>query len=323
LTTRNSRALEDAAPDLAVHREQILAGLTADQKQLEPQFLYDERGSELFERITALSEYYPTRTELRLLETHGREIARLVGPEAAVIELGAGSIRKARVLLHALDRPTAYVPVDISADYLARQAAEISRIFPALAVVPLAADFTKPLRIPRSVTGRRTLLFFPGSTIGNLTRDHALALLAQLRQTANGPSALLIGVDICSDVHALHRAYNDASGVTSAFNLNLLARLNRELGANFDLDAFEHAALYDEREARIEMRLISRRRQTVNVAGATIEFLPGEYLITEHSHKYAPEGFSALAAAAGWNSKTCWIDSRRLFSVHYLSSDQT
>jgi dimethylhistidine N-methyltransferase len=320
---RNSRALEDTAPGLALHREEILAGLTAAQKQLEPQFLYDERGSELFERITALREYYPTRTELRLLEVHGAEIARLVGPDAAVIELGAGSIRKARVLLQALDRPTAYVPVDISADYLARQAAEIARIFPSLTVVPLAADFTQPLRVPRSVRGRRILLFFPGSTIGNLTRDRALALLAQLRQTADGPSALLIGVDICSDAHALHHAYNDASGVTSAFNLNLLARLNRELGADFDLDAFEHAALYDEREARIEMRLISRRHQTVNVAGTTIEFLPGEYVITEHSHKYAPEGFAALAAAAGWYSETCWIDSRRLFSVHYLCSDAT
>jgi dimethylhistidine N-methyltransferase len=320
--TPDVRALDRTAlPDLALQTDVILAGLTAPQKQLEPQFLYDERGSELFDRITALVEYYPTRTELSLLAAHGAEIASLVGLEAAVIELGAGSSRKARLLLGALDWPAAYVPVDISAAYLERQAAEIARLFPNLVVMPLVADFNEPLQLPRALRARRTLLFFPGSTIGNSSRAGALRLLGQLRSNSASPSALLVGVDMCSDPRALHCAYNDAGGVTSAFNLNLLARLNRELGADFDLEAFEHTALYDERESRIEMRLVSRRRQTVNVAGTPIEFLAGEYLITEHSHKYAPDEFAALARAAGWRSERYWIDPARLFSVHYLCSD--
>lgn len=302
------------APDLHV----ILAGLLAPQKQLEPRFLYDERGSELFERITALSEYYPTRTELTLLRSHAADIARLAGPHAAVIELGAGASVKARLLLRALEEPAAYVPVDISAQYLERQAAEIARAFPRVTVVPLAADFTEPLNVALPAHARRTLLFFPGSTIGNLARAQAGELLEQLRRITAGSSDLLVGVDICADPHALHDAYNDASGVTSAFNLNLLARMNRELGADFDLDAFEHEALYDDREARIEMRLVSRRRQTVTVCGTPIDFEPGEYLITEYSHKYTPQGFTALASSAGWHSAACWLDEERRFSLHYL-----
>jgi L-histidine Nalpha-methyltransferase len=311
----------DSTPtSLAADLHVILAGLLAPQKQLEPRFFYDERGSELFERITALSEYYPTRTELTLLREHAGDIGRLAGPHAAVIELGAGSSLKARMLLRALDRPAAYVPVDISADYLERQATDIAELFPSVAVLPLAADFTEPLAVELPNAAQRTLLFFPGSTIGNLARTEAGDLLARLRRITGGPSDLLVGVDICADPSALHDAYNDASGVTSEFNLNLLARMNRELGADFDLAAFEHEALYDDREARVEMRLVSRRRQTVTVCGTPIDFEPGEYGITEYSHKYTPQRFASLTAAAGWRSAACWLDDEHRFSLHYLRS---
>jgi dimethylhistidine N-methyltransferase len=305
---------------LAYDREEILTGLRAPQKQLEPRFLYDERGSHLFDRITSLEEYYPTRSEIALLEARSEEIARNVGPEAAVVELGAGSSRKARLLLGALERPACYVPVDISAAYLAQQAAEIARAFPALSVVPLVADFTEPLRLPNSIRQQPILLFFPGSTIGNLARPKALTLLRELR-IATGARRLLIGVDTCADSSLLRAAYNDSSGVTAAFNLNLLARLNRELEANFDLEAFEHVAIYDENERRVEMRLVSRREQTVSVSGERVRFSAGEYLITEYSHKYSPDRFGALARAAGWHAERCWSNDARTFSLHYLTAD--
>jgi dimethylhistidine N-methyltransferase len=306
-----------ASGGLAVHRDEILAGLAAAQKQVSPQFLYDERGSEIFELITTLEEYYPTRTEIGLLEKHGREIAQLAGARAAVIELGAGSSRKARLLLAALENPVAYVPIDISAAYLARQAAEVSRAFPRVTVAPLVADFTQPFELSVPPRARRTLLFFPGSTIGNLARRRALELLGRLAALPR-PRALLIGIDVCDDPGALHRAYNDARGLTAAFNLNLLSRFNRELDANFDVNAFEHEAPYDEREARIEMRLVSRQRQTATLAGTPLAFDAGEYIVTEHSHKYSPEEFSSMAALAGWHGVACWIDPDRRFSLHYL-----
>jgi L-histidine N-alpha-methyltransferase len=305
--------------DLAYDREEILAGLRAPQKQLEPRFLYDERGSHLFDRITALEEYYPTRSEISLLEDRSADIAQRVGRGAAVVELGAGSSRKARLLLEALDAPSCYVPVDISAAYLAQQAAEIARAFPELSVLPLVADFTEPLKLPRVVRHSPVLLFFPGSTIGNLSRPKALALLRDLR-VATGAERLLIGVDTCSDAAMLHAAYNDSSGVTAAFNLNLLARLNRELEADFDLETFDHAAIYDARERRIEMRLVSSCDQKVSVSGERIHFAASEYLITEHSHKYSPESFAELAAAAGWHSDACWLCDRQTFSLHYLTA---
>lgn len=302
---------------LTVHREEILAGLAATQKQVAPQYLYDERGSEIFELITALEEYYPTRTEIALLEQHGREIAQLAGTRAAVVELGAGSSRKARLLLKALDHPVAYVPIDISAAYLARQAAEVARAFPRVTVAPLVADFTQPFTLDTLPRTRRTLLFFPGSTIGNLSRRRALELLRRLASLPQ-PRALLIGVDVCDDPGALHRAYNDASGLTAAFNLNLLSRFNRELGANFDVGAFEHEAPYDQDQARVEMRLVSRQRQTATLAGTPLAFDAGEYIVTEHSHKYSPEQFASMAGQAGWRSEACWLDPERRFSLHYL-----
>lgn len=306
-----------AATSLAESRDEILSGLGAAQKTLSPKFLYDERGSQLFDEISSLPEYYPTRTEIGLLSANARAIEQLVGAGASIIELGAGSSLKARLLLGCLEQPASYLPVDISATYLEQQAADIATAFPRVNVLPVVADFTRPFALPPTLTPERTLVFFPGSTIGNLSREHAAALLRSLAHRVRG-GALLIGVDICKDPAALHAAYNDARGVTAAFNLNVLARLNRELGANFDLRAFEHDAVYDAQHARIEMRLVSRRDQVVTVAGVALLFRRGEYIVSEHSHKYAPDEFADMACDAGWNVAGRWIDADARFSVHHF-----
>jgi len=308
----------DSTPaGLAANRQEILAGLMAAQKQLEPKYLYDERGSRLFDEICTLPEYYPTRTEVNLLRTNAAAIASFIGPRAEVLELGAGSSLKASLLLGCLDEPAIYVPVDISADYLEQQAAEVAALFPRVMVRPVLADFTDALALPRPLTRERTVVFFPGSTIGNLSRRRAAALLSTLAEQMRG-GALLLGVDICKDAATLHAAYNDSRGVTAAFNLNLLARLNRELDADFELDAFEHDAVYDLQNERIEMRLVSQRDQVVNVAGMAILFRKGEYIISEHSHKYDPDDLARMATAAGWRLDQCWIDDSERFSLQYL-----
>ena len=320
---QSARAVADsAAASLAANRQHILAGLTAPQKHLAPKYLYDERGSQLFDEICSLPEYYPTRTEVGLLRTYATAIAAFTGPRADVLELGAGSSLKARLLLGCLDRPASYVPVDISAAYLAQQAAEVAATFPRVTVLPVLADFTRPFALPETLTTERTLVFFPGSTIGNLSRVRAAELLSTLAERMRG-GALLLGVDICKDAAVLHAAYNDSRGVTAAFNLNLLARLNRELDADFELDAFEHDAVYDQEHARIEMRLVSQRDQVVNVGGISILFRKGEYIISEHSHKYAPDDLARMARAAGWHLGHCWIDDDARFSVQYLRAPAT
>ena len=307
---------DGAAASLADWREEIIAGLTADQKRLSPKYLYDERGSELFDEICELPEYYATRTELSLLRAHSRELAALAGPHAEVVEIGAGSSVKARLLLASLMEPASYLPVDISAAYLARQAAEVAVAFPAVAVHAVLADFTRPLRLPRPLVRERTVAFFPGSTIGNLSRVRAAALLASLAECVGG--ALLLGVDVCRDPIVLRAAYNDSRGVTAAFNLNLLTRLNRELDADFDLDAFEHVAVYDAAHARIEMRLVSRRQQVISVARAKVRFRAGEHIVTEHSHKYAPLEVTAMARTAGWHLGRYWLDDDGRFGVFFF-----
>jgi dimethylhistidine N-methyltransferase len=301
---------------LAEYRHEIIAGLTAPRKRLSPKYLYDERGSELFDEICALPEYYATRTELGLLRAAGPDLAALVGPRASVVELGAGSSLKARLLLDCLERPARYLPVDISAAYLAQQAAAVADAYPNVVVHPVFADFTRPFALPVALTPARTLVFFPGSTIGNLSRAHAAELLASLAEQT--PGGLLIGVDICKDPAVLHAAYNDSRGVTAAFNVNLLTRLNRELDADFDVDSFEHVAPYDAPQARIEMRLVSTKAQTVGVAGVPIRFRASEYIVSEHSHKYAPQEFADLAQAAGWALAHHWIDDDARFSLSYF-----
>ena len=305
-----------AAATLAEHRHEILAGLLAANKRLSPTYLYDERGSELFDEICTLPEYYATRTELMLLRDHAAELAALVGSHAEVVELGAGSSLKARLLLGALENPQSYQPVDISAEYLAAQAEEIARAYPSVAVHPVCADFTRPFSLPRRTRRERTLVFFPGSTIGNLSRTRGAALLAALAERIGG--ALLLGVDLCHDPVVLRAAYNDSQGVTAAFNLNLLARLNRELDADFDLDGFEHDAIYDEEQARIEMRLVSRRAQLVTVAGIPLRFRAGEHIVSEHSHKYLSQELTAMAHAAGWRLERFWTDDDERFGVFFF-----
>jgi dimethylhistidine N-methyltransferase len=315
---QRAHALEGAADDassLAAYRSEIVAGLTARQKRLSPKFFYDERGSELFDRICTLPEYYATRTEVALLQQRSAEVAALVGPGADVVELGAGSSLKARLLLAALEQPASYQPVDISAAYLERQAADVAAAFPQVAVRPVIADFTRPFTLPASAPSQSTLLFFPGSTIGNLSRIHAGALLTSLAERMQG-ATLLIGVDACHDAAVLRAAYNDSQGVTADFNLNLLVRLNRELGADFAIDCFAHDAVYDERQSRIEMRLISKRDQLVRVDGVDVPFRAGEYIVSEHSHKYAPDEFARMASMAGWRPARCWLDDSARFSVH-------
>jgi dimethylhistidine N-methyltransferase len=307
---------DGAAASLADWRQDIVAGLTAPEKRLSPKYLYDERGSELFDEICELPEYYATRTELALLRAHSDELASLAGARAEVVEIGAGSSLKASLLLESLIEPASYLPVDISAAYLARQAAEVAAAFPAVAVHAVLADFTRPLRLPRQLVRERTVAFFPGSTIGNLSRIRAAALLASLAERVGG--ALLLGVDVCRDPAILRPAYNDSRGVTAAFNMNLLTRLNRELDANFELDAFEHHAVYDAAHARIEMRLVSRREQVVTVAGAKVTFRAGEHIVTEHSHKYAPLEVTTMARASGWDLRRYWIDDDARFGVFFF-----
>jgi L-histidine Nalpha-methyltransferase len=314
LTTAN-----ESAPTLVEELPEILAGLFAPQKRIAAKFFYDRRGSELFDMICEQPEYYPTRTELAILNAHLPEIAKLVGPHASVIEFGSGSSLKVRLLLDHLLEPAAYVPVDISPKYLTAMAEELARDYPEVHVQPVFADFTQPFALPEHPRcPARNLVFFPGSTIGNFTRGHALALLEVMCGEAREGGALLIGVDLKKDPAIIEAAYNDRKGVTAAFNLNVLARFNRELGADFDLDRFHHLAVYDREAGRVEMRLVSDRAQTAHLAGETIRFRANEHIVTEYSHKYSIEEFTALARRAGFAAGTVWTDERALFSVHYL-----
>jgi len=310
----------EAARDATDEVDAILNGLTAPQKHIAPKYFYDERGSELFDRICELPEYYPTRTELALMREHIHDIANIVGPHASVIEFGAGSTLKVRLLLDHLIDPVAYIPVDISSDYLLKQAAALAHDHPDLQIEPVCADFMQPFKLPAlDVAPARNLVFFPGSTIGNFTRRQALELLEVMAFEAHHDGLLLIGVDLRKDVARLHAAYNDDAGVTAEFNLNVLAHLNRELGADFDLRGFRHEAIYDVDLGRIEMRLVSTRPQRVTVAGKRIDFARGEYIITEYSHKYSVEEFRTLARQAGFAPTRAWCDAERLFSVHLLT----
>jgi L-histidine N-alpha-methyltransferase len=309
-------------PTLRDHAADILSGLTAPQKHLSPKYFYDRRGSELFDRICELPEYYPTRTELALMRDRIGEIAGLVGPKPSIIEFGAGSSAKARLLLDHLIEPVSYVPVDISAEYLHRMAQELADDYPTVYISPVVADFTRPFALPEHpVQPERNLVFFPGSTIGNFSRTDAAELLAVMRIEAKPGGALLIGVDLKKDPALLHAAYNDSQGVTAAFNLNVLRRLNRELGANFDLTLFRHEAVYDSERGRVEMRLVSLAPQQALVGGTRIRFEHGEHIVTEHSHKYSVDEFSRMARGAGFTPQRVWLDDERLFSVHYLTVD--
>jgi dimethylhistidine N-methyltransferase len=295
------------------------AGLSKTPKEIACKYFYDDAGSRLFDAICELPEYYQTRTEMRLLTRHAGEIALLMGSSVEIVEFGAGSLRKVRILLDAAQKPSAYTPLDISGDYLGRVARVLAADYPALTLRPIVCDFTKPLDIPELANTPRRAGFFPGSTIGNFKPDAAMALLRSMRANLNG-GGLLIGVDLVKDPVRLHAAYNDAAGVTALFNKNLLARANREFGANFDLDAFAHYAPYNATAHRIEMYLVSLKRQIVSLCGRTLEFAQGEPVHTEDSHKYTIESFREMAARAGFNPRAVWTDEERLFSLHWLES---
>ena len=295
-------------------KQDVIAGLSLPQKALPPKYFYDEAGSRLFERICRLPEYYLTRAELSLTREHIASIARFAGRGCQLVEYGSGESLKTRLLIRAL-RPSAYVPVDISPAALAGAAKRLARAFPWLRIVPVHGDFSRPREAGMS-SGRR-VVYFPGSTIGNLAPEEAHALLAMTRGFAG---RMLVGVDLRKDANVLHAAYNDARGVTAAFNLNLLARLNRELGADFRPAAFAHYAFYNAAEGRIEMHLVSLRRQNVRIGRHRFEFDVGESIHTENSYKYSVEGFRALAAAAGFAAKRTWTDRRQLFALHGLAA---
>ncbi len=323
MTDRTALAsFEDLAPDDDDFLAEVLTGLADEPKHLPCKFFYDEQGSKLFERICGLPEYYLTRTETGLLRASAPEIAALVGPDCQLVELGAGSGEKARIVLDALERPAAFVGVDISRDFLVEAMAALAADLPHLAVHAVCADFTKPFRVPavEGTSDAKRVVFFPGSTLGNFTPDRAVRFLAMAAEVAGPGGAMLIGIDLKKDARILDAAYNDAQGVTAAFNKNLLARVNRELGGTFALDAFRHHAFYDAAEGRIEMHLVSLKDQVVRVAGTEFRFREGETIHTENSYKYSVPEFQDMARAAGFVPVQVWTDENDLFSIHYLAS---
>nr|WP_243700780.1 L-histidine N(alpha)-methyltransferase [Paralcaligenes ureilyticus] len=296
----------------------MLAALQMRPRCLSPKYFYDETGSALFDRICDLPEYYPTRTELTLLAAHATEIAVRMGPRAEIVEFGAGSLRKIRLLLDAMDQPSRYVPIDISGAYLSANAAQLQHDYPSLSVLPIMADYTGAFHLPvKEPSCGRRIGFFPGSTIGNLLPADALKFLRQAAQSLRG-GALLLGVDLIKNPSVLHAAYNDSQGITAAFNLNLLTRANRELDANFDVSRFAHSAFYNAPMQRVEMHLISRAAQHVRVCGERFDFAEGETLHTENSYKFTVEGLRALASQAGFHPGQVWVDPQKLFSLHWL-----
>lgn len=314
--------LLDQHPTQKDLKADVLNGLKQPLKWISSMYFYDARGSQLFDAICELPEYYPTRTELAIMERYANEMCALLGPKVSLIEFGSGSSVKIRILLDHLDRPTAYVPVEISREHLLTSARELEQDYPQVQILPVCADFTAPFDLPQPrPVPLRNVVYFPGSTIGNFEPPDALALLRQMRRVAKDNGALLIGVDLKKDPAILERAYNDAAGVTAAFNKNILQRLNRELGTDFDLNHFHHQAVWNASESRIEMRLVSDRRQTVHIAGESIDFESGEAIHTESSYKYLPEEFARLAGQAGFVLERVWTDPDGLFSVQYLESN--
>ncbi len=325
--------------------EQVIAGLSQHPRTLPCKFFYDETGAALFSKICELPEYYITRTEMRILRERGGEIANALGRGIELIGLGTGAGTKTRILLDNLEAPLAYVPVDISREQLTQSTITFRKKFPALEILPVCADYLQPFDLPpRSGVANRTVVYFPGSTIGNLEPEDASDFLKKIanivgngRATLRGattarqslalpgnslcplPGALLMGVDLKKSKTILERAYNDSAGVTAQFNLNLLVRANRELGSDIDLRGWRHRAIYNEKAGRIEMHLISLRPQTVNIADAAFSFAPGEHIITEFSYKYSPSEMIALASAVGLRFEKIWTDEQNLFGLFLFS----
>lgn len=299
---------------------QIVNGLSAPQKQISPKYFYDARGSKLFDDITRLPEYYLTYAELGIMWDNIAEIVELVGKQASLIEFGSGSSLKTRILLEHLSELAAYVPVDISEEHLHASANQIRDEFPHVDVLPVVADFTQEFSLPAPmVMPVRNIVYFPGSTIGNFECEMAIGLLRVMHHEAGKGGALLIGVDLQKDPAVIEKAYNDSAGVTAQFNLNMLQRLNRDYGANFDVNAFTHSANYDQDKSRVVIKLVSQADQTFEIGDTAFDIAAGESILTEYSHKYTLDGFAAMARAAGFAVERVWTDAERLFSVQFLT----
>lgn len=297
--------------------DDVISGLSMEQKALSPKYFYDANGSALFDKICELDEYYPTRTEVGLLSERADEIAELVDGQH-LIEFGSGSSTKIRILLDAADGLASYVPVDISREHLLGAADSISNDYPDLDVIPVCADFTKSFDLPNAVDNGTKAGFFPGSTIGNFSRDEAKDFLSMAAGMLGKGGGLVIGVDLKKDPKLLQAAYNDQEGVTAEFNLNLLTRINRELDGNFDLSAFDHDARYVDDKGRVEMHLVSRKEQVVTISGRSFNFEHDESIHTENSHKYDIDEFHNIGRETGFEPDRTWTDTNKLFSIHYL-----
>jgi dimethylhistidine N-methyltransferase len=312
-------AFHDLVPDEGNFRDTVLEGLSRTPKALPCKLFYDAHGSMLFEAICRVPEYYLTRTEMAILEAHADDIAALAGPHCRLIELGSGASRKVRILLQALDRPAAYVPVDISRDHLRDAAASLAADFPGLPVVAVCADYTRPFVLP-PLPGPdgKNVGFFPGSTIGNFEPAGVVAFLQHCARLLGPGGEMIVGADLKKDPAVLNAAYNDRAGTNAAFNLNLLGRIERELGGKLDAARFEHVAFFNDAEGRVELYLKSDAAQTIEVGGRVFRLAEGELIHTENSYKYAIPEFHALAARAGFHPVETWTDPAQLFSVHYL-----
>lgn len=322
LMRNDPERLHDLEPSVEEFRLSVIAGLSARRKTLPCKFFYDAKGSHLFDRICELPEYYPTRTEFRILRDHAGEIAEMIGPDARLVEFGSGAGTKIRLLLRNMRRPAAYVPVDISRTHLVTAATNLAKDFPHLRIAPVCADYTAPFALPAisGVTPRVNAGFFPGSTIGNFTLAEAIGFLDRSRRLLGPDSWMIVGVDLVKDARLLQAAYDDAAGVTAEFNLNLLHRINRELGGTFDIAGFAHRAVWNAEQSRIEIYLVSLKHQIARIGAHIFTFETGETIHTENSHKYSLEMFRSLAKSAGYRAINAWTDERALFSVHMLKA---
>jgi len=307
----------DQHPQVADFHDEIIQGLSADKPYISSKYFYDEVGSKLFEQICSTEEYYPTRTEVDIIRNNIDSIVESLGKECLLVEPGSGDSYKVRLLLDAL-RPIAYLPIDISRRYLQDEAQKLAREFTWLNVHAVCADFTGKLELPYDVSATNKVAFFPGSTIGNFLPEQAVSVLTEIKNMVGGDGGLLIGVDLVKDASILNSAYNDGQGYTAEFNLNLLARINDQLNADFNLKQFRHKAFFNEKKSRVEMHLVSLGNQKVNVSGHKFKFEKDQTILTEYSHKYTLQGFSKLAEQAGFESIKFWVDEAELFSVHYL-----
>lgn len=308
----------DLKPEVGSLCENVVHGLSQPQKTIPPKYFYDERGSHLFDAICETEDYYPTRTETAILEENLEEICACLGSDCVLVEPGSGSSRKVRPLLDKLE-PHTYMPLDISSDYLRSVARDLAVEYPHIKVTAACVDYTAPIELSCFPKNRRRVAFFPGSSIGNFEPDEAVAFLRNLSDLVKPNGGLLIGVDLKKEVSILNAAYNDKRGITAKFNVNILAHINRELGADFDCDGFDHKAFYNEQRGRVEMHLVSNRKQQVKVAGRRFHFVTGESIHTENSYKYTVEEFQSLAQRAGFSTRNVWTDRDHLFSVHYFS----